>query len=97
MTTVGDRSRFRARQLALFPDSPFDRQPARFPHRRTAGRSPAPPAVPCLTCRNKEARYGFCDEVEADRSRTFCFDCFMLELQQRRRRAQMTARHSLEP
>jgi hypothetical protein len=43
-----------------------------------------------------EARYGFGDEVEAERSQTFCFDCFMEELQQRRRHAQIVARRALE-
>ena len=95
MMTVGDRSRFRARQLALFPDSPFERRPVRVPNRRIASRSPMPPPVLCLTCRSKEARYGFCDEVEADRPPTRCFDCFILELEHRRRHAQMAARRAV--
>jgi hypothetical protein len=94
--TVDDRSRSRARQLALFPHPVFERRPGQPPNRGIAGRSVISPAAPCLNCRRSEARYGFRDEDEADASRSFCFDCFMLELQQRRHRAQIAARHALE-
>jgi hypothetical protein len=82
----------------------------------------------CAGCRGKEARYGFRnedDDVEAERPRTLCFECFRAEigrrqavaaqlargwnaeqvalpladtlkkLTQRRRRAQIAARHAL--
>jgi hypothetical protein len=44
----------------------------------------------------KEARYGLRNDEQTDRPRSFCFECFLLELQGRRRRAQIAARRALE-
>jgi hypothetical protein len=44
----------------------------------------------------KEARYGFVEDVHLERPRTLCFDCFLEEIDLRRRRAQIAARRSLE-
>ena len=50
----------------------------------------------CASCRAKEARYGFRENGRFERPRTLCFDCFMRELDIRRRRAQIAARTVLD-
>ena len=39
----------------------------------------------CAGCREKEARYGFCDDEDptVERPRTLCFSCFRVELTRR--------------
>ena len=95
--TVADRARHRARQLALFPEPAFDARRTRFAARLGQPSQTVRPAVVlCVTCGMKQARYGFQDDEQKDRPGSFCFECFLFELQRRRRRAQIAARRALE-
>jgi hypothetical protein len=53
---------------------------------------PRPAARMCLGCRSKEARYGFRNDAEPQRTRTLCFDCFRMEIERRQAAAAQLAR-----
>lgn len=55
-------------------------------------RVPRPVRPLCASCRAKEARYGFRDELLLEASRTLCFECFRLEILRRRKHAEQLAR-----
>ena len=47
--------------------------------------------VLCAACQSREARYGFrgdAGDLQADRPRTLCFDCFRAEIARRQEAAQ---------
>jgi hypothetical protein len=46
----------------------------------------------CIGCRSKEARYGFRNDAEPQRTRTLCFDCFRMEIERRQAAAAQLAR-----
>jgi hypothetical protein len=95
--TPADKVRHRARQPSLFPQPACEGQHRRFANRLgQASRIPRPAVVLCATCGMKKARYGLRIDEQTDRPRSFCFECFLLELQRRRRRAQIAARRALE-
>jgi hypothetical protein len=51
--------------------------------------------VLCVSCRAREARYGFkvdVDDPQVDRPRTLCFECFRLELARRQEVARTVQR-----
>ena len=62
----------------------------------TGGWRPAlglrPVAPMCAGCRSKEARYGFRNDAEPQRTRTLCFDCFRMEMERRHAAAAQLAR-----
>ena len=74
-------------QLALYERSAP--QPAGPTRARTVR------AVLCVSCREREARYGFkvdVDDPQVDRPRTLCFECFRLELARRQEVARTVQR-----
>jgi hypothetical protein len=87
----------RARQLSLFEETGGSRRPALSRRRKPFRAGLLPVKVLCPRCRAKEARYGFRDADLIERPSTLCFECFRLELERRRRRAQIAARRALGP
>jgi hypothetical protein len=86
-----------ARQLSLLDETDDSRRSALSRRRDPFRARPLRVTVLCARCRAKEARYGFRDADRIERSSTLCFECFRLELEHRRRRAQIAARRALGP
>lgn len=77
MTGVALRTGRRVRQPALFDARPLGKLLPESP--RITWARPI-----CARCEENEARYGFRDGGRFDRPRSYCFDCFRLELERRR-------------